>query len=198
MKTFKRVQKQIHRGFTLIELMVVMAIIGILIAVLAPIVKDALSPSKATGYISAADQINKTWTLITRSCGLSAAVSGSKLPANGKTVSDVLFGGVANVATQFQACFGTSQAKTLTEIAIPTSTAGVYTVQGSVLSLSGGGSAGPLGVTYAAVSDDIVLATVQHYDSSFQTLAAAGDSSNPVVQYGAPASNARNMTLLKQ
>lgn len=185
-----------QRGFTLVELTVVVVIIGILSAVLVPVLKGTSDPAKATGYIKAADGVNQVLTTIAQSCNVSTTVASNPLPDStaSRTLSDVIFGGSSYVASDYTTCYNQSGAKPLTEISKNVS-AGVYSVQGSTVSLAGGGTA-PLQVTFADVKDEIVLLMVQKFQTV--TSLAASDTSHPVIRYGTATDNRRSVTLLKQ
>ena len=57
MKSMKMMKKQAQAGFTLIELMIVVAIIGILAAVAIPAYSDYTSKAKAANAVGAADPL---------------------------------------------------------------------------------------------------------------------------------------------
>lgn len=193
---FPKNKTNAQRGFTLIELIIVVIVIGILISVFLPSVKDAVNPSKSVALLRAADQITQTVSLVAKQCGVSTTVTGNVLADTGKTLSDVVFGGEPNVAAAYKSCYKASQAKALAEVGSPTATAGEYEVQGLKMTLAGGGTA-PIQVSYAAAPDEIVLGMAQKYNSTLTTLAAS-DAASTVVQYGTVTAGQRTVTVVKQ
>lgn len=197
MKTLcKQIINGAQRGFTLVELVVVVAIVGLLITIFAPNVLKSQDGAKSQMMLKAASSIGENWALINQTCGTSTAISGSPLPDTGKTVSDVLFGGVSNVAAAYQNCFTQSKVLALAEIGQPTASAGVYAVGGYNVTLAGGGTAA-LQVQYAPVPDSLVLLMAQKYNPSLSALAAS-DTSSAVVQYSTATAGTRTVTVFKQ
>lgn len=185
------------KGFTLIELVVVVVILGILASVVLPALKGSTIGAKAVGLVRGADSANQVWTMLNQTCNVNGAVASNPLPNSGasRTVSDVIFGGRSMVAAAYQSCYDQSKVKALSEISQLVS-AGVYSIQGFTVSFSGGGSA-PLQVSYASVPDDLVLEMVQKYQPTLTALAAS-DNSNPTIQYGTATSGLRTVTIFKQ
>lgn len=69
MKSMKMMKKQAQAGFTLIELMIVVAIIGILAAVAIPAYSDYTAKAKISNAISAADSLKTAVALCAQEAG---------------------------------------------------------------------------------------------------------------------------------
>ena len=188
-------KKRSQKGFTLVELVVVVVIVGILGAVLVGAIRGSTDGAKATAMTTASEKISNVLNVVAQACGVSSAVTGNALPAATKTLSDVIFGGSANVAAAYQPCYNSSSAKALTEQSQVVG-AGVYSVQGFNVSLAGGGSA-PLQVSFAAVPDAIALLVAQRYNNTLTTLAAS-DTTGAAVQYSTATGGTRTVTIIKQ
>ena len=191
MKTYLRKSK----GFTLIELIVVVVILGVLAGLGITAAKGKSEPAKAAALLTAANEIATSMTLAASNCNVSTQVASNVLPdsANSRTLSDVLIGGKTMVATAYQSCFD-QVVKPLSERSQVVS-AGVYSFEGYTMSLAGGGT-NPLDVTFAAVPDTIVLILAQKYNPSLTTLAAQ-DNTSLAIRYGSATNGARDVTFRK-
>ena len=191
-------KRRLQRGFTLIELFVVVGILGVLIAVVAPNVLGSKDGANAQLMLKAATAVSNNWSLINQSCATTTAVAGSLIPATTGTmiVADVVFGGRANVLPGYQNCYDQSKVMALTELSQPGAAGHKYNVAGYDVSLAGGGAA-PLQIIYTAVPDALTLLMAQKYNPTLATLAAS-DSTSAVLQYSVAASGVRTVTVLKQ
>lgn len=190
------ISRRIQYGFTLIELVVVVAIVGILITIVAPQVIGSKDGANAQLMLKSASSVAGNWSLINQSCGTSTAIASNPIPLAGKTVSDVIFGGSANVAAAYANCYAQAKVMALTEISQPSGSAGVYNIAGYGVTLAGGGTA-PLQIGYLLVPDNLTLLLAQKYNPSLSTLAAS-DTASTVVQYSTVSSGTRTVTVFKQ
>ena len=191
-RNFKRYAQQ---GFTLIELGVVVAIIGVLIAILAPSLLGTTDGSKAQNYFSSAHKIASNWMMLNQTAGTSTTVSGNPVIGGGNTVEDVLFSGGSAVSANYLAAYNRSKILPLNEVGRP-STSGGWEIDGAKVSVSGGGTS-PLQVTYANVPDTIVLAMVQKYSNTTTALNSGGATVSAQMAYGPVSNGVATVTLYK-
>ena len=118
--------KQIQKGFTLIELMIVVAIIGILAAVALPAYQDYTVRAKASELILAASGFR---TSVTEKSQVDGALTSSGMGLTVGTVGKISGGSVtdAGVITILGAAAGTSVGVAVTVTMTPTMTGGTLT-----------------------------------------------------------------------
>lgn len=189
-----RMRRNVQRGFTLVELVVVVGIIGILSAMLIPNMIGSKDGAKAELLLKASLNISQNWMMISQKCGTTTDVSNSPVPASGKTIADVVFGGVSNVSAAYQTCYMQAKVIPMSEIAQFDGT--VWRVQGFSVAFAGGGTV-PLQTVYSGVPEELALIMVQNFSPSMSSLAASDSTSN-VVRYGVAASGTRTVTVLRQ
>jgi len=190
----KAFARQVQRGFTLIELVVVVGIIGVLIVTFAPSVLGSKNGANAALLSKTAQSISSNWMLIAQSCGTTTDVTASPVILAGKKLGDVIFGGDANVDPAYKACYQQAHVIAMADVGQPKS-AGVWTVAAYVVDFSGGGTL-PLSVIYKAVPDDLVLMMASKYTPSLSALAAS-DTTSSVIQYGTATAGVRDVTVLR-
>lgn len=196
----KQGKKLMQRGFTLIELIVVVAVLGVLIAIVAPNLVGSRDPASARLMAKTATDMARNWSLITQSAGVSTAITGSPLLGTGKTAMDLLCGGetTAAVPAGFQSAYRAARVMPLNEVCRLDGTN--WVVDRYTVTLSGGGMTSgvpnPIQVAFANVPDEIVLLLAQQFNPSLTALAAS-DTTGAAVRYGTATNGLRTVTLLK-
>jgi len=191
MKTFgKNFKRGVQRGFTLIELVVVVAVIGVLIAIVAPNITGSRDGANAQLMVRSANSIAQNWQMIHQQCGTNSAVVGNPVG----NIQDIIFAGTG-INAAYQACYNQARVLPLTEISV--STGAGFRIANYPVTLSGGGSQ-PLSVAYADVPETLVLSIVQRYDSSVETLPAGATTTGAYAISGPQAGNTRTVTIIKR
>jgi len=183
-----------QKGFTLIELAIVVVIIGILIALLLPRLGGTKDAARATSLLKTATDVTNQIESISQQCGVTTSVAASAIPAAGKTMMDVIFGGVNNVAAAYVTCY--TQAHVITMSDVGTAVGANWAVAGYTATFGGGGTF-PISVAYANVPDNITLIMAQHYNANLAALAAS-DVVSTNVQYSVVAAGTRTVTVFVQ
>lgn len=163
----------LQRGFTLIELVVVVAILGTIIMVLAPSVTGTQTGSKATLISRVVDATAQNWQLLANQAGLTTAISNNAIAATPSStgVAEVLYSGSSRVSSTYAAAYAASGIKALDTMVTPSGStyllAGTTNIQ---ITLTGGGTA-PLAIAFSNVPSEIALNLVQRIAPTTTALA---------------------------
>lgn len=192
-----------HKGFTLIELAIVIVIIGALIAIIAPKLKGGGTEAKATAMYDFASSAVNNWRLVNMKCGTSTDSTGTPLVTTqtaAATLNFIVTG--SGAAATYAGCVSDAQLANLR--AKVQGTSGAYTVQNYTTTWTGGASGGAVSIVFANVPTDVLLSLYKKYSSvsgassaTTASLSATGDATDPMVQYGAiTAGIAATVTIL--
>lgn len=102
-------------GFTFIELAVVVAIVGVLLAVIAPSILASRTSSQALAIVRLADAAAANYVVLTSVLGVTTETVSSPVPAVGLTIEDVLFQGVEAVSPPFVDAYRRTGVRALAE-----------------------------------------------------------------------------------
>lgn len=184
--------KRAESGFTLLELLIVVVILGIILVVVAMATVGNTAGARAKMLQRIASGSIQNINLIAQTCGTTTAITGNPVPASGRTMADVIFGGRDNVATGYLDCYQRAGVRSLRDGVSRSGTG--WQVNDYPVTFSGGGTA-KIAVQYQRVPDDTTLAMAQVFTADMTALAAS-DTTSDVVRYSAAASGTRTVTYL--
>lgn len=155
--------KRIQRGFTLIELAVVVGILGVLVGVVATTMTGGGDNARAMKILTAVDKGSTQWQLITQTIGVPSSVASNPLYGTGvSSPLDILGAGVSKVATSYQGQFASVKALPLDSIFVLNGTD--WQVESYTVTLTGGG-ASPLTWKFQNVPKSVALFDFKRYKS---------------------------------
>jgi len=178
------------RGFTLVEILVVVALIGIVAMILLPKLMGNTNPAKATLLGRTATSMVQAINLIAMECGVSTTVNGSVIPAGGKNLADVLFEGESAVAPAKQACYRKAGVLPMRDSVARAGTG--WEVGGFPVTVTGGGNS-KINISFANVPNEVVLPAAQPYTANMVQLTAS-DTTSDVVNYSVESGGNRTLT----
>lgn len=188
-------------GFTLIELVVVVSILGFLVAIVAPSLSNSTDGAKAQSLLRVSQKLADNWMLISSSCGTTGDVANS--PVTGSSAANTLLlllggngvgTGQYSVPAAYTACYTSASILALADSAQYDTGTSAWQVTGYVPTLSW--TSGVFKTAYASVPDSLALAVVKKYNPGLAALAAS-DATHPVAQYSVAASGTRTLTILR-
>lgn len=196
-----QIRKQLQHGFTLLEMLVVVAIIGILLWIYAPKLLGSTDNVKSLAYQDIAMSLANNFRIINQQCGTANSVSNSAVPATpgADGVLQLLVDG-NNVNPLYASCYANTNALPMHESIQGSS--GNYRLSNSLITLSDAVINGRnvIAVQFSPVTDAVVLANYQRLSSrpgalNATALPAAADSADPKIQFSAGGSGTRTMTI---
>jgi prepilin-type N-terminal cleavage/methylation domain-containing protein len=205
MQNRRTLQRRLQAGFTLIELVIVIVILGVLAYLGAPLVTDGQKMADAAAYYQTADKIASNWRFAHTKCQISNNVIGSSpitTPANAASHLAMLVDG-SSVSATYQACYNSARLEMLNRGGIRGS-AGAYTLNNSAISIANFTLNGTnrVATTYAGVDDSTVLELVNKYGNqagaqTLTALPAVADTTDSGIQFGALGTGTRSLTIIR-
>jgi prepilin-type N-terminal cleavage/methylation domain-containing protein len=178
----KNINKYTQKGFTLLELMVVIAILGVLAAAAAPsfigYMESAEAGAAYSGINNNDDEIKQLATLHR----FNNCASGTTFTNANNNFIDVIYNGSAMVITAQQAAYNSKPHTNITKsfdqitAAVAGTSAGVYQIEGMVLSILTC-TAGENGYRLAGMQTSVLQALLE---AEYPTESAAFASATPV------------------
>lgn len=196
-------RKTVQKGFTLIELVVVVAIIGVLILLVVPNIAGSRDASVASLLLRTAQNAGDNWWLLNQECGTTTRIPDDNFthPVTGEMgAEDVVFGGRRYTTEWGSICYERAKIRPLADAGQSLGDSS-WAVGNYGVSFSGGVSS-PIYVTYFNVPDNIVRIMAQKYNPTLSALNDEGSSEGGgdygVLQYdGSSPSESRNVTVVR-
>lgn len=190
MKNYKGLNRS--KGFTLMELLIVIIVLGIVLVIVASQFVGNTTGARAKMLQRMATATVQNINILSQTCGTSTAISGNPIPAAGKTMADVIYGGVNNVSATYRTCYEQSSIRSLRD-GVSSNGSG-WQVETYPITLGGGGTS-KLTVAFATVPDEVTLDLARRYNSTLTALAAS-DTTGDVIRYTGATNGTRTVTVL--
>lgn len=192
------------KGFSLIELLAVIAIGGVMAASGAAYFSDAFKLGDVSYLASTADRLNQNWRLGTSKCGVSSHVEDSLITTLATTTAHLtLLVEGTGLDTKYDGCWKSTGIEPARTAGIR-GTGGVYTAQGYVISIDNESvdNRNRMAVTFKKVEDATALELIQKYGSqataaNLPAVPAVDDTTDKTVRFEASTSGYHDVTLIK-
>lgn len=197
--TKQRIGKRLQRGFTLIELMIVVAVLGVLMIIFGSKIANAfVGSTRATSIAQQAEQIGKNIGMVANSCGTGTDVTNSGQLLSTASAANMLeltvTGSTSLLKTAMVSCYNATGVKPMSDIT-KTGT-GTFAYESMAVTITGGGNV-PLQVAYANVPTELAEQIFNKYNVSNATFAAAtANSTDNHIRYTAASSGVHTVTVL--
>jgi prepilin-type N-terminal cleavage/methylation domain-containing protein len=200
-KRLRHARLQTQRGFTLLEVVAVVAFVGILAWIFAPKLLGSTDNAKALAYRDMAQSLANNFRINNQSCGTANTIAASALPTTPGPdgVLQLLVDG-SNINPTYSACFNNTNSLSLHDSI--QGSPGNYRMGNAVITLSDAVINGRnvIAIQFSPVTDAVVLANYQNLSSVPGALNAtelpdAADTSDPKIQFSAGGSGVRTMTI---
>lgn len=206
-KTLSRLSRvssrRAQKGFTLIEAIVILLIVGIIVAIVAPKLLTSTNNAKALAYRTTAQDLANDWMILNENCGTSQDINTSDITTNpGSTGALQLLVDGTGLNAQYQTCYNNTNLRAMHDAIQGSSTDG-YTLNNSQLSLSNVSINGKsmFAVSYTPVTNDILLLEYQVLSSAAgakqatSTTIPSSDNSDPKLQFSSSSGSTSMMTI---
>lgn len=160
---FKAFTSALHRGFTLIELVVVVAIVGGLILILAPSVTGNQTGPKAALISRVVEASAANWQLLANQAGVTTAISSNAVAATPSAtgVAEVIFQGASKVSSTYTSAYTSSGIKPLDTMVTYNGTNFVLSGTTNIQVTLAGGGTSPMQIAFSNVPSEIALHLIQ-------------------------------------